>query len=124
MVDILANLVMQREKAIIRGEKNRVSTALVGLAEMNPNPDFWKVDEPPKIKTIVKGSAKYQVLYHGSMVDEFENLNDARKHADGLRLRGGNKDAVEVKTVRAPEQVVSVRDVPLIAAPAHIRAEW
>jgi hypothetical protein len=52
VVDILANLAQQREKAIIRGEKNRVSTALIGLAKLNPNPDFWKTDSIPMIKQI------------------------------------------------------------------------
>jgi hypothetical protein len=52
VVDILANLAQQREKAIIRGEKNRVSTALIGLAKLNPQPDFWKTDSIPMIKQI------------------------------------------------------------------------
>lgn len=49
---ILGNLALQRERAIVRGEKNVVANALVGLAEANPNPDFWKVDTPPKITYI------------------------------------------------------------------------
>lgn len=52
VVDILANIAMQRETAIVRGEKNRVANALVGLATANPNPEFWVVDEPPKIKYV------------------------------------------------------------------------
>lgn len=44
VVDILANIAMQRERAIVRGEKNRVSRALFGLAAANDNPDFWQVD--------------------------------------------------------------------------------
>ncbi len=47
VVDILANIAMQREKAIVRGEKNRVAVALAGLAKLNPNPDFWSFDKPP-----------------------------------------------------------------------------
>jgi predicted GNAT family acetyltransferase len=47
VVDILANIALQRERAIVRGEKNRVSQALVGLAEANPNDGFWKVDIVP-----------------------------------------------------------------------------
>lgn len=43
VVDILANIASQREKLIVRGEKNRVTQALVGLAQANPNPDFWEV---------------------------------------------------------------------------------
>lgn len=41
VVDILANVAMQRERAIVRAEKNRVSKALYGLAIQNPLPDFW-----------------------------------------------------------------------------------
>ncbi len=47
VVDILANIAMQRERAITRGEKNRVSNALLGLAESNPNEDFWRTGSPP-----------------------------------------------------------------------------
>jgi hypothetical protein len=47
VVDILANIAMQRERLIVRGEKNRVSNALLGLAIANPNPEFWSVGAPP-----------------------------------------------------------------------------
>lgn len=47
VVDILANIAMQRERAIVRGEKNHVATALVGLAKSNPNPEFWYTGPPP-----------------------------------------------------------------------------
>lgn len=47
VVDILGNVAMQRERTIVRGEKNRVSRALVGLAEANPNDGFWTVDQVP-----------------------------------------------------------------------------
>lgn len=52
VVDIIANIAQQREKALIRGEKNRVATALIGLAELNPNKDFWKTDTIPMIKQV------------------------------------------------------------------------
>lgn len=47
VVDILANIAMQRERAIVRGEKNRVAVALAGLVKTNPNPDFWSFDKVP-----------------------------------------------------------------------------
>ncbi|MFA6904131.1 MAG: LPD38 domain-containing protein, partial [Gallionellaceae bacterium] len=47
VVDILANIALQREKAITRGEKNRVAVALAGLVKLNPNPDFWTFGKPP-----------------------------------------------------------------------------
>lgn len=46
VVDILANIALQRERVIVRGEKNRVAQALVGLAQTNPNAEFWAVDQP------------------------------------------------------------------------------
>lgn len=49
VVDILANIVMARERAITRGEKNRVANALLALVEQNPNKDFWRVDNPPMV---------------------------------------------------------------------------
>jgi hypothetical protein len=47
VVDILANIALQREKVVVRGEKNRVVLALAGLAKLNPNPDFWSFDKVP-----------------------------------------------------------------------------
>jgi len=49
VVDILANIAMQRERAVVRGEKNRVSVSLLGLAKLNPNPGFWMTDRIPMI---------------------------------------------------------------------------
>jgi len=50
VVDILANVVMQRERAIVRAEKNRVSQALYGLSLKNPSPSFWLPINPDGIK--------------------------------------------------------------------------
>lgn len=44
--NILAHVLMQREAAITRAEKNRVAVALYGLALTNPNPDFWTTIKP------------------------------------------------------------------------------
>ena len=49
--DILANIIMQRERAIVRGEKNRVGVALYGLAMQNPNPDLWLAVNPDATKS-------------------------------------------------------------------------
>jgi hypothetical protein len=50
VVDILANLAAQRERAIVRGEKMRVAKALYGLVVSNPNPGFWLAFDPDAIK--------------------------------------------------------------------------
>lgn len=46
VTNILAHVLMQREAAITRAEKNRVAVALYGLALTNPNPDFWTTIRP------------------------------------------------------------------------------
>ena len=46
VANILANIAMQREKAIIKSNKNRVAQAVFGLAAQNPNPDFWMAINP------------------------------------------------------------------------------
>jgi len=46
VVDIISHIASAREKAVVRGEKNRVAKALVGLVTANPNQDFWKVGPP------------------------------------------------------------------------------
>jgi Large polyvalent protein associated domain 38/ADP-Ribosyltransferase in polyvalent proteins len=59
VVDIVANIAMQRERTITRGEKNRVANALVGLASAQPNPDFWTVGQVPteRVYDPVSGTA-------------------------------------------------------------------
>jgi len=49
VVDVLANIALQRERTIVRGEKNRVGNALYGLILDNPNKGFWGVINPEKM---------------------------------------------------------------------------
>lgn len=46
VTNMLAHVLMQREAAITRAEKNRVALALYGLALSNPNPKFWTTIKP------------------------------------------------------------------------------
>ena len=46
VTNILAHVLMQREAAITKAEKNRVGLALYGLALTNPNTDFWATIRP------------------------------------------------------------------------------
>lgn len=43
---ILAQIALQRERVITRGEKNRVGNALYGLALRAPNTDYWMAINP------------------------------------------------------------------------------
>lgn len=56
--NILANIALQRERAITRGEKNRVSLALYGLAKSQPNSDFWSTERVPMIRKFDKKLGK------------------------------------------------------------------
>jgi hypothetical protein len=47
--DILANIIAQRERALIKAEKIRVGQALYGLAIKNPNPEFWLPINPDAV---------------------------------------------------------------------------
>ncbi len=57
VVDILANVAMQRERAIVRAEKARVATAVYGMAVQYPNTDFWLAVDPAGQKDPVKAQA-------------------------------------------------------------------
>lgn len=46
VTNILAHVLMQREAAITKAEKNRVGLALYGLALSNPNTEFWATIRP------------------------------------------------------------------------------
>lgn len=46
VTNILAHVLMQREAAITRAEKNRVALSLYGMALSHPNPEFWTTIKP------------------------------------------------------------------------------
>lgn len=57
VVDILANLAMQRERTIVRAQKARVAQAVYGMAVQNPNTDFWLAVDPEGQKDPAKAIA-------------------------------------------------------------------
>jgi GNAT superfamily N-acetyltransferase len=62
VIDILANVAMQRERAIVRGEKNRVAQSMYGLAITAPNPDFWLPLNPDAKKDPAQVTAELVAL--------------------------------------------------------------
>lgn len=63
---------MQRERAIVRGEKNRVAVATYGLAAQNPNPGFWLAVNPDATKN------------REQMINELINMGLTEEAAQGL----------------------------------------
>jgi len=82
VVDIMANIAMQRERAIVRGEKNRVSQALVGLATANPNEGFWQVDEVPTERVFNEKT--------GLVEDRVDPLYKSRENAVIAKIKGAD----------------------------------
>jgi hypothetical protein len=50
VVDVLANIAINREIAINRIEKERIYRSVYGLSVMNPNPEYWKAIVPEAYK--------------------------------------------------------------------------
>ena len=72
--DILANIAMQRERVISRGERNRVGNALVALALQNPNDSFWFVIDP---KGADSAAAIQKLVQFGIDPDDAANVMGA-----------------------------------------------
>ena len=72
VVQIFANIVMQRERAIIRAEKNRVAQSVYGLAVQNPNKDFWLPIDPEAIKDVSK--VQNELLNLGISPNDIQNI--------------------------------------------------
>jgi hypothetical protein len=70
VADVLANIAMQRERVIVRGEKNRVGNALYGLVAGNPNKGLWGVINPEKTNKQVMRNELLELGIDPSMVDE------------------------------------------------------
>ena len=72
VVDILGNIALQREKAIIKSEKARVGRALYGLVILNPNPDYWMAVNPAAIKN--KKKLEQELINLGLRPDDAANI--------------------------------------------------
>ena len=91
VVDILANIAMQRERVIVRGEKNRVAVALVGLAAANPNGDFWSVGPPP--------AERVYDPKKDAVVERADPMFKARDNVLVAKVKGANGEVTEQAVV-------------------------
>ena len=83
VVDIFANIALQRERAIIRSEKARVGRALYGLAIQNPNSNFWLPVNPDAVKDPEKLAQE--------LIDLGLNPEDANNVLQEPKVAGFNK---------------------------------
>jgi hypothetical protein len=83
VVDIVANIANAREKAVVRGEKNRVAQALVGMVAANPNEDFWKVGPPDYERVFNPATGKVETRINPAY-KSLPNVVIAKVAKDGL----------------------------------------
>lgn len=101
VVDILANIALQREKVITRGEKNRVSNALVGLATMHPNKEIWTVGEAPTERVFDPAQ--------GVVVDRVDPLYKSRDNVVVAKVQQRDGSVREVAVTFNPDNERAVR---------------
>jgi hypothetical protein len=69
VTNMLAHVLIQREVAITRAEKNRVGLALYGLALTEPNPDFWTTVRPGMDSMAIANSLQSMGVPASAMLD-------------------------------------------------------
>lgn len=72
VIDIFANIAMQRERALRRSEQARVGRALYGMAIKHPNPGFWLAINPDAIKD--KDKLEAELISLGLTPDDAKNI--------------------------------------------------
>lgn len=102
VVDILANIASQRENLIVRGEKNIVAQALVGLAQANPNPDFWEVRSQAPTERVFDPKT-------GVVVDRPDPLFKSRENVAVAKVKDANGKVTEQMVVFNEDNPRAVR---------------
>jgi hypothetical protein len=72
VIDIFANIAMQRERALRRSEQARVGRALYGMAIKHPNPGFWLAINPDAIKD--KDKLEAELISLGLTPEDARNI--------------------------------------------------
>lgn len=82
--DIFSSIIEQRERAIVRAEKNRIGQGLYALSIQNPNADWWLPINPDAVKS--KGALIEELDKLGISPQEAENLMSPPKVATVVRV--------------------------------------
>ena len=73
VTNIFSHVVMQREAAITRGEKNHVAKQLYLMARQNPAPEWWSTDKPTRRRTVDKATG----LVHTTVDPQYRTRENA-----------------------------------------------
>ncbi|MCG8985726.1 hypothetical protein MI467_02590 [Delftia acidovorans] len=108
VTNILSHIVMQREAALTRGEKNNVVKRLYLLAAQNPDKDLWSLELPKKkaldpdtglVRTMVDHAAKLRANVVSVRIggkDQYIVFNERNEKAVRLAIAMKNMDAMEL----------------------------
>lgn len=108
VTNILSHIVMQREAALTRGEKNNVVKRLYLLAAQNPDASLWGLDLPKKkvldsdtglVRTVADPAARLKdnvVAFRVGGKDKYLVFNERNERAARLALAVKNMDATEL----------------------------
>lgn len=91
--NIMANLVLQRDMAIVRSEKGRIGRALYAMALQNPNPSFW-LPVNPEASVISKANDLYMQI-----VKDKESLQRKIEKVDADLANGKDADPADIAEI-------------------------
>jgi hypothetical protein len=105
--DIFSSIIEQREKVLIKGEKDKIGRSLYALSIANPNPDFWLPINPDAIKDPAGMIDELQKM--GLTPEEAENLMGEPKVPQVYRVKDPQTGQYreEVRYVNSPRAKIS-----------------
>jgi len=109
VVNILENVMLQRDRAIRRAESIRIGQALYGMAIQYPNPNFWMAINPDAIKD--KDALIAEMESFGLDEELIENLLEEPKTAFATKTKGPNGETIRDVKYRVNRSYQNARNV-------------
>jgi hypothetical protein len=109
VVNILENVMLQRDRAIRRAESIRIGQALYGMAIKYPNPNFWMAINPDAIKD--KDALVAEMEAMGLDPELIENLLEQPKTAFVSKKTGAEGETIRDVKYRVNRSYQNARNV-------------
>jgi SAM-dependent methyltransferase len=107
---IVENIVMNLERAVIRSSKMYVQSVLYKLIEDNPDANLWETEVTPMKPVMGKSKAQYVMYFNGSEIGQRDTLKDARRYVEAETARTGqSKREYEIIKVGGEPQVTLMK---------------
>jgi predicted transcriptional regulator len=107
---IVENIVMNLERAVIRSSKMYTQSVLYKLIEDNPDAKLWENEVTPMQPVMGKSKAQYVMYFNGSEIGQRDTLKDARRYVEAETARTGqSKREYEIIKVGGEPQVTLMK---------------